>query len=125
MISKNLLRFFVVGLLASLLHWIVVVSLVCLQLTPLRANLFGYLAAFSLSYFGHKHFSFVASDKSHKSTLPKFILTSIVGFVMNQSLYSLLLSYTPLRYDFALVVVLAVVALSTFIVSKFWVFALR
>ena len=116
-------RFALVGIVALLVHWCVVRLLVPLGLAPLVANVFGFLVAFNVSYFGHRKLTFKAEALQHSQTLPKFASVALGSFAINESLYALLLFFTPLRYDIALFIVLGVVAVLTYLFSRFWAFA--
>jgi len=118
------LRFIAVGVSALLTHWLVVILLVSAAgLPPLVANVFAFLVAFNVSYFGHRHLTFNASERSHRQTLPRFATVAASSFLVNEALYWLLLNFTPLRYDLAMLLVLGTVAGMTYLLGKFWAFA--
>jgi len=118
------LRFIIVGVSALLTHWLVVILLVSAAgLPPLVANVFAFLVAFNVSYFGHRHLTFNASERSHRQTLPRFATVAASSFLVNEALYWLLLNFTPLRYDLAMLLVLGTVAGMTYLLGKFWAFA--
>ncbi|QEW08093.1 GtrA family protein [Nitrincola iocasae] len=116
-------RFIGVGVTALIVHWLVVRLLVPLGLVPLLANVFGFVVAFNVSYFGHRKLTFKAEELSHSRTLPRFATVALSSFAVNEILYALLLTFTPLRYDLALLIVLGVVAVMTYLFSRFWAFA--
>lgn len=116
-------RFIGVGVTALIVHWLVVRLLVPLGLVPLLANVFGFVVAFNVSYFGHRKLTFKAEELSHSRTLPRFATVALGSFAVNEILYALLLTFTPLRYDLALLIVLGVVAVMTYLFSRFWAFA--
>ena len=116
-------RFIGVGVTALIVHWLVVRLLVPLGMPPLIANVFGFAVAFNVSYFGHRKLTFKAEELNHSRTLPRFATVALGSFAVNETLYALLLTFTPLRYDFALFIVLGVVAVLTYLFSRFWAFA--
>ncbi|TVQ72137.1 MAG: GtrA family protein [Oceanospirillales bacterium] len=116
-------RFALVGVTALMVHWLVVRLLVPLGLAPLIANVFGFIVAFNVSYFGHRKLTFKADNQQHSKTLPKFATVALGSFAVNELLYAILLIFTPLRYDIALFIVLGVVAVMTYLFSRFWAFA--
>lgn len=116
-------RFIGVGVSALMVHWLVVRLLVPLGIPPLIANVFGFAVAFNVSYFGHRKLTFKAEELSHSRTLPRFASVAMGSFAVNESLYALLLTFTTLRYDLALFIVLGVVAVLTYVFSRFWAFA--
>lgn len=119
---KQLGLFGMVGAGAMALHWAVVALLVPLGVLPLWANPAGFLVAFQLSYSGHRHLTFQATDLPHSSTLPRFFGVALGAFLLNQLLYALLLHFTTLDYRLALALVLVLVAAMTFISSQRWAF---
>ena len=119
----RLLRFGIVGGLAALVHLSVVMMLVeGVRLSPLRANVAGFALAFLVSYGGQRHFTFHDGGSPHRQALPRFLLVTIAGWLLNQGLFALLLACTPLPYALALGLVLALVASLTFLLGKYWVF---
>lgn len=122
----QLLRFGVVGVAALLIHWLVVASLVPIfHLHPLLANVFGALGGVQASYWGHRTWTFEARTLRHRQTLPRFIVVACTSFTINEFLYFLLLRFTPLDYRLALLLVLAAVALLTFVLNRQWAFRRR
>ena len=115
-------KFSLVGITALLVHWSVVLLLVLLGWGALQANGYGFAVAFSVSYLGHRRWTFETVETAHSLSLPRFILMSLSGFALNETLFYLLLKFTSLHYQLALFLVLGFVALVTFSVSKFWVF---
>ncbi|KDE40118.1 MAG: GtrA family protein [Nitrincola lacisaponensis] len=116
-------RFALVGISALIVHWLVVRLLVPLGMPPLIANVFGFAVAFNVSYFGHRKLTFKADALNHSRTLPRFASVALGSFAVNEALYALLLMLTPLRYDVALLLVLGIVAVLTYLFSRFWAFA--
>jgi putative flippase GtrA len=119
---KQTMYFLVVGASAALVHEGVVIGLVewC-EWAPLMANVAGFLVAFNVSFLGHQRLTFNHRG-SIKSSLPKFFLTALGAFLLNQLMFAALLRWTTLAYSVALFIVLATVAVITFGASKYWAF---
>ena len=121
--QQQLFRFAVVGFAAAMVHWLVVIIMVQqYQLLPLVANIFGFLAAFQLSYWGHRRYTFSESKVLHRAALPKLLLLQIINFCINESLLYVFLSWA-LPVSIALFCVLAIMPLFTFIISKRFIFS--
>ncbi|OGT30554.1 MAG: hypothetical protein A3E87_03045 [Gammaproteobacteria bacterium RIFCSPHIGHO2_12_FULL_35_23] len=121
--THQLFRFGIVGSFAALTNFIIVVLLVEFgKLHPLTANVFAFMIAFQVSFYGHKLWTFSSKGK-HLSSLTKFLIVSGFGFCLNESLYALFLQILKLHYIPALIVVLMIVPPITFTLSKFWAFA--
>jgi len=115
-----------VGGLAGLVHYIVALALHGLaQVTPGMANVAGFLAAFPVSYYGHRTLSFAATAIPHRHALPRLFTVSAMSFLVNQALLLSLLELTSLPLWIALAIVLVVVALLTYALSRSWVFVHR
>lgn len=115
--------FLAVGVTATLVHWAVVVSLVeYTAARPLTSNVVGWLAAVSVSFVGHHKLSFRGHDAPVDAAAWRFLLVSAAGFSVNQATYAVLLSFTSKSYALLLGAVLAVVAVGTYVASRWWVF---
>lgn len=117
----QLARFGVIGVAAMAVHWCMVAILVPLGLAPLIANIIAFCIAFNVSFFGHHHWTFATGD-SQRNTFKRFLGVAVLGFVVNEFMYSLLLKFTGLDYRVALFIVLTAVAGLTFLLSRLWAF---
>jgi putative flippase GtrA len=119
-------RFGVVGLLATALHagayWWLVHNL---WLTPVPANVAAFACAFTLSFLGHRHWTFAAQAEGtdERSSLVKFLLTALLGLCSNTFITWLLTGPLGLPANSALVGILFVTPVLTFVCSKYWAFA--
>ncbi|MFZ5562324.1 MAG: GtrA family protein [Pseudomonadota bacterium] len=121
---RQLFWFGATGTAAAATHLLVVLLLVeGGGLPPLRANGGGFLAAFAVSYLGHRHLTFAAPAAPLAQSLPRFFLVACGGFLLNEGLFALLLACTALPYPAALAGVLLAVAAVTFLLSRHWAFA--
>lgn len=118
----QLFRFGIVGSLAAILHFSVVVLLVQkFALPPLTANLFGFGCGFQISYWGHRSWTFRATEILHRIAFTKLIIVQIINLTLNETLYYVMLSM-HLPYQVALLIVLTTLPIFTFMMSKLWVF---
>lgn len=116
-------RFVSVGVTAALVHFATVVVLVQNNLlVPLSANVLGFLLGFQVSYWGHRSWTFHDTVTLHRVALPKLLLVQVCNFIANESLFYWLLAL-HLPYTTALIIVLSILPLFTFFISKLWVFA--
>lgn len=115
-------RFLAIGGTAAAVHLCTVILLVqTLAITPLQANIVGFLFGFQVSYWGHRAYTFNGTVVLHRVALPKLLSLQIFNFVVNEYLFYLFLSL-QLPYPIALVIVLGIMAVFTFVVSKRFVF---
>ena len=118
----QLIRFGLVGIAASCVHFGIVVAFVQThRLQPLSANAIAFCFAFQVSYWGHRCFTF-SSQANHFKAVSKLITVSVGTFAANQGLFYLLFKIVGLQYALALFIVLATLPILTFIINKYWVF---
>ncbi|ASG68778.1 polysaccharide biosynthesis protein GtrA [Francisella halioticida] len=123
MLKKQVIFFAFVGILASITNFIIVWLLVELNIfKPLVANFFAFLIAFNISYFGHRFLTFSTTTKSHKRAASQFFINVMIGLALNESIYYILLHILKIQYLLALFITMGLVAVYTFIVSKFLIF---
>jgi len=116
--------FTLIGACAALVHYVAAVSLEGLGwLNPASANFSAFLLAFPVSYFGHRHLSFSAQHQPHRLGLPRFMLVAVSSFILNQIMLLSLLHFTALPFSLVLAVVMLVVAVLTYMISKYWAFS--
>lgn len=123
MIKKQLSLFLIVGILASITNFVIVWMLVELGIfNPLIANFFAFLIAFNVSYFGHRFLTFSTTTQSHKKAASQFFVNVMIGLVINETIYYILLHILKIQYLVALFITMGLVAIYTFVVSKFLIF---
>ena len=124
-LNKEPLIFILVGISAAVIHLFIVWLLVkASSLTPLQANIAGFLGAVNISYFGHSQFTFKPSKSISVTNFMQFFAIACIGFLINQVAYFYALKWFGEKFYLPiLAVVLVLVAVFTFVFSKFWVFA--
>lgn len=123
MIKKQIFYFLIIGVLASITNFIIVLALVEFgSLKPLVANFFAFLIAFNVSYFGHRFLTFSTTEESHKKAATQFFINVMIGLALNEAIYYVLLHILHIQYLIALFITMGVVAVYTFVVSKFLIF---
>ena len=122
----QVLQFVLVGGSAAATHLVVVGLLVWLTgMAPLTANVLGFLVAFIVSYNGHAWLTFSSANARGWATMARFFAVASLSFVVNEMLYAAVLSWLHWNYFWGLAFVLVVVAVGTFVLSKFWAFKAR
>lgn len=121
-LATQIFRFGMVGLIAASVHISIVVTLVQhAQLLPLVANIFAFCISFQMSYWGHRLWTFNDTEVLHRAALPKLLFIQLLNFAANESLFYVFLSL-DIPYPIALIFVLTILPIFTFISSKLWVF---
>lgn len=117
-------KFMLVGAIAALVHFLVVILLVeFFFFNPLMANFFAFLIAFCVSFTGQRLFTFANSNKTIRQSLLPYFVISLTSFVCNELLLSMAIYLLDLPYQVALILVLLLVAIGTYFSSKYWAFA--
>lgn len=121
---KQVFRFGVVGIAATVVHFLVAVIAVQFGgLAPRWANVLGFVVAFCVSFLGQWRWTFAQrAGVPVARAFALYLMVSIGGFLMNALAYEWLLSHTAWRYDIALALVLVGVASVSFAISRWWVF---
>jgi putative flippase GtrA len=119
----EIVRFGIVGIAASLTHFISVYLIVSgLGIRPIIANIFAFMIAFGVSYTGHSLWTFRHKKHEHNKTIARFLGVALFSFALNEGGYYLLLEFSQLDYLISLLIVLIIVPIVTFILSKYWAF---
>lgn len=119
----QIIRFGLIGCCAAIVNIIMVVWLVeKFNFHPLIANIFAFFIAFNISYLGHRYWSFAEANTKHQTALPRFLLVAIASFILNEGLFYIFLNIFNFYYKIALLLVLIIVPIFTFVSSKWWVF---
>lgn len=122
----QLLQFVLVGGSAAATHLAVVGLVVSLfGMPPLSANVLAFLVAFVVSYNGHTLLTFSASQARGWPVVARFFAVACLSFVANELLYYIALNWLHWHYLWSLAAVLVLVAIGTFVMSKFWAFKAR
>lgn len=121
---REFTTFTVVGTAAATVNLAVVAGTVPLGLSPLLANVIGFLLAFALSFLGHARWSFPAVGRPVGMALRRFAVISVLGFGLNEACYAGALSWTELDYRLALVFVVSILGLFKLLASKHWAFVI-
>lgn len=117
------LWFIAVGCTAAAVHWLAVVAAVEVAgWPPLVANIGGWLVALGVSFTGHHHLSFRGHRAPLARSAARFFLVSATGFAVNEGVFAATLHWSGIGYQFLLAGVLVMVALMTWLLSRYWVF---
>lgn len=121
--KQSISWFAAIGAIAAAVHYVVAVGLEAADfLKAADANILGFIAAFPVSYFGHRLYSFSHLTNKHTDALPRFFAVALLGFLGNQFLVLSALKYTAMPFWLALGLVMVAIAISTYLLSRFWAF---
>ncbi len=113
LISPRLLPFLAGGGTATLLHWLVMLGLIQLQQDPRLATAGGATAGLLLNYVLQYHFIY-RSELPHSTSFPRYLTASAFGWILNLTLFALLLPITNQVWLSQLLATAAVTSVSFF-----------
>lgn len=115
-------KFGVVGVMATALHFSVVVALVeGFAISPLPANALGYGLAFAVSWFGSSRWTFRGATVV-RFAVPRFLCVSLLGLALNQGMNALVIYGIGVHYLAGLAASLVTVPIVTFTLNRAFVF---
>lgn len=121
----TVLRFAVSGGFATAAHVGVFVALVeWLDVRAVIAAGVAFVVALLVSYGMNYHWTFSASGP-HRVMLPRFVMVAVLGLLLNLGITYVVVDIAGYWYGYALMVVVSVVPLMTFVFSKLWVFGIE
>lgn len=126
LVLPQALRFILVGGAAAATHLLAVGVLVAgVGMAPLAANVLAFLIAFVVSYHGHAALTFADAQPQGWASAARFFAVASLSFAANEALYALALHRLHWHYFWSQAGILVLVAVGTFILSKFWAFKAR
>ena len=120
--TKEFLRFFLVGLINTLVHFCVLYfAYELLSIELVTSTLIAFAIAVVVTYLLNYRFTF-RSKKKHKSSLPKFIVTVLIGLGWKVGITVLVVQYLEGPLLLAVIAAAFVIMINNYLLSKFWVF---
>lgn len=117
-----MLRFAISGGFATATHVLVFITLVeWLSVRPVAAAGAAFIFALFVSYGMNYHWTFSVSGP-HRVMLPRFVLVAVLGLLLNLGITYAVVDMAGYWYGYALLLVVLLVPLVTFVISKLWVF---
>ena len=126
-LATQLLKFGGVGLAATAVHVAVFSGLMeGFVLKAWLANLLAFCVTVTFSYFGHFHWTFkisrTAKAERRPGSFPRFFVTAGLGLFLNTVAAFVIVDITGHAYIWAVLVMLFIVPVITFLIAKFWAF---
>jgi putative flippase GtrA len=122
LLDARLFKFAVAGGAATLTHVVVFVILVeAFDVAAVFAAIPAFLIALFVSYYGNRTWTF-QSKGSHSVELPKYTVAALNGLLLNIAITYVVVNLIGAPYVIALLLVVSVVPLVTFFISRKWVF---
>ena len=122
----QIVRFGIVGAVATAVHLGVVIILVETTVVPepLVANVIAFCCAVLVSYFGHNYWTF--QHRHHNAQkFARFVLITLSALGLNQMILYVATRQLGLDYRVGLLLVILLVPIFTYILARLWVFRAR
>jgi putative flippase GtrA len=124
-LPRQITVFALVGLVATTLHYAVLIALVELvDRPPVAAALVGYVAGGVLSYGLNRNFTF-ASDRPHEEATWRFALVAFVGFCLTFVFMRVFVDRLGAPYLPAQMATTGIVFFWSFVANRSWTFRPR
>lgn len=119
----EMFRFGIVGALATLTHFMVLVALVeHVYMQPALSNGVAFLCAVSVTYLGQSLWVFSGHGSINLVKLLRFSVSLALGFFVNISIMALATEGFGLGHRIGFLVACLSVPILSFIINKLWVF---
>jgi len=111
-----------VGVIGTVTHYLTLIFLVeFVHQNPVIASSLGAVSGALVNYYLNYRFTF-KSDKSHKDAIIKFMLVTLVGFMINLVIIYLFNSILMVNYLVAQVIATTVVLITNYSANRAWTF---
>ncbi len=122
LLARQFTAFFSVGVLAAVVHYGLLISLVeAWRVDPVTAALAGYVAGGVVSYGFNRRFTY-RSDRPHAEATWRFALVAVVGFFLTWGFMHGFTRWLGLPYLVAQIVTTSIVLFWSFLAHKIWTF---
>jgi putative flippase GtrA len=128
-LGRQYARFGTIGLAAAATHVLVfTASIEFAGLAPLAANFVAFGIAVLVSFVGHFRWTFHSPTAGggrvrQRTALLRFIIVALTGLALNSLAVYVVSNLLAWPYPYAIVLMISVVPIVVFALSKFWAFA--
>ena len=119
---NKFVKFGLVGVLNTLINWIIFALLNFIGVYYIVANVIAYVIATANSYIWNSKWVFKYNVKNKKETTAKFVILNLIGLGLNTGILYLLVDMVGFNKLIALVITTGIVMIINYIVNKLWVF---
>jgi putative flippase GtrA len=121
-LARQFAAFFGVGLVAAIVHYGLLISLVeGYRMDPVPAALAGYVAGGVVSYLLNRRHTY-ASERPHVEATWRFAIVAVIGFGLTWAGMAILVRGLAVPYLAAQLVTTGIVLFWSFLAHKFWTF---
>lgn len=117
------IKFGMVGVLNTLVNWIIFFILNLFGMYYILANIIAYTLGTINSYLWNTLWVFKYREKASADTTIKFIILNLVGLGLNTGILYVLVDLYNLNKFIGLVITTIIVMIINYVVNKLWVFS--
>lgn len=119
---NKFIKFGLVGVLNTLINWIIFAVLNFVGVYYIVANVIAYAIATANSYIWNSKWVFKYNGKDKKETTIKFVILNLIGLALNTVILYFLVDILLFNKLIGLVITTVIVMVINYIVNKIWVF---
>ena len=119
---NKFIKFGLVGVLNTLINWIIFAVLNFVGVYYIVANVIAYAIATANSYIWNSKWVFKYNGKDKKETTIKFVILNLIGLALNTAILYFLVDILLFNELIGLVITTVIVMVINYIVNKIWVF---
>ena len=121
-LSRKIVRYAVVGVIGTIIHFGILTLLVeRFRGEPVTSSTIGFIITVIVSYLLNHRWTF-RSDRGHGSALPRYVIVSVTGMVLNSGIMYLTVHVFGLYYILGQCLVVVVVPITNFALNYRWSF---
>jgi len=119
---NKFIKFGLVGVLNTLINWIIFILLNFIGIYYIVANIIAYAIATANSYIWNSKWVFKYNGENKKETTVKFVILNLIGLGLNTAILYLLVDMAGFNKLIALIITTGIVMIINYILNKVWVF---
>ena len=122
MLDKTLIRYFLVGCVSTLTHYVVSAGLYFyFNMSVVLATIIGFGSSWVVAYHCNYHFTFKANS-DHKKSMFSYLVVTLIGFLLNISIMYVGVEQYSIDYTVTFFFMSILVFMNNYFLSKAWVF---
>lgn len=119
---NKFIKFGLVGVLNTLINWIIFSLLNFVGVYYIIANIIAYAVATVNSYIWNSKWVFKYNGKDKKETTVRFVILNLLGLALNTAILYFLVDMLLFNKLAGLVITTAIVMVINYLLNKIWVF---
>lgn len=119
---KELIKYAFFGGLSTIINYGLFVIMVRCDIQYIISNVSSYIVAVILTYWFNERFVFEDQKKKRSIKIKQYILNRLLLIAVDSILLSVLTEILKIHVEISKVIVVVVLLLANYLISKFWIF---